>query len=160
MQIACGHAGRGVSALALNRPLTYGIMRLIASRRHMLQTRNGLYWRMVARGGAVSAKNGRCDFLLVIILVIASHCINIITHAAQGVPKSISSSSSSSRIAGEGRRVVTPPCPRSTARLQSSAVGRRVESFRSWLSHLFRGRPGGRRHVWSGGRLSDTLMWS
>jgi len=89
MQIACGHAGRGVSALALNRPLTYGIMRLIASRPHMLQTRNGLYWRMVARGGAVSAKNGRCDFLLVIILVIASHCINIITHAAQGVPKSI-----------------------------------------------------------------------
>ena len=40
------------------------------------------------------------------------------------------------RVAGEGRRVVAPPCPRSTARLQSSPVGR-VESFRSWSSHLF-----------------------
>jgi len=57
------------------------------------------------------------------------------------------------RIAGQGRRVVAPPCPRSTARLQRSPIGR-VESFRSWSSHLFRGR----RHVWSGGRLSDTLM--
>jgi len=46
------------------------------------------------------------------------------------------------------------PCPRSTARLQRSPVGR-VESFRSWSSHLFRGRPGGRRHVRSGGRLSE-----
>jgi len=63
------------------------------------------------------------------------------------------------RVAGEGRRVVAPPCPRSTARLQRSPVGR-VESFRSWSSHLFRGRPGGRRHVRSGGRLNDTLMWS
>ena len=63
------------------------------------------------------------------------------------------------RIAGEGRRVVAPPCPRPTARLQSSPVGR-VETFRSWSSHLFRGRPGGRRHVRSGGRLSDTLMLS
>jgi len=34
----------------------------------------------------------------------------------------------------------------------------RVKSFRSWSSHLFRGRPGGRRHVRSGGRLSDTLI--
>ena len=50
------------------------------------------------------------------------------------------------RVAGEGRRVVAPPCLRSTARLQSSPVGR-VESFRSWSSQLFRGRPGGRRHV-------------
>jgi len=58
------------------------------------------------------------------------------------------------RIAGQGRRVIAPPCPRSTARLQRSPIGR-VESFRSWSSHLFRGR----RHVWSGGRLSDTLMW-
>jgi len=33
------------------------------------------------------------------------------------------------RVAGEGRRVVAPPCPRSTARLRSSPVGR-VESFR------------------------------
>ena len=49
------------------------------------------------------------------------------------------------RIAREGRRVVAPPCPRSTARLQRSPVGR-VESFRSWSSHLFRGRPGGRRN--------------
>ena len=64
------------------------------------------------------------------------------------------------RVAGEVRRVVAPPCPRSTARLQSSPVGRRVESFRSWSTHLFRGRPGGRRHVRSGGRLSDTLMRS
>ena len=63
------------------------------------------------------------------------------------------------RVAFEGRRVVAPPCPRSTARLQRSPVGR-VESFRSWSSHLFRGRPGGRRHVPSGGRLSDTLLWS
>ena len=63
------------------------------------------------------------------------------------------------RVADEGRRVVAPPCPRSTARLRRSPIGR-VESFRSWSSHLFRGRPGGRRHVRSGGRLSDTLMWS
>jgi len=61
------------------------------------------------------------------------------------------------RVAGEGRRVVAPPCPRSTARLQSSPIGR-VESFRSWSSQLFRGRPGGRLHMRSGGRLSDTLM--
>ena len=46
-----------------------------------------------------------------------------------------------------------------STRLQRSPVGR-VESFRSWSSHLFRGRPGGRRHVRSGGRLSDTLTWS
>ena len=63
------------------------------------------------------------------------------------------------RVAGEGRHFVAPPCPRSTARLQRSPVGR-VESFRSWSSHLFRERPGRRRHVRSGGRLSDTLMWS
>ena len=63
------------------------------------------------------------------------------------------------RVAGEGRRVVASPCPRSTARLQRSPIGR-VESFRSWLSHLFCGRPGGRRHERSGGQLSDTLMWS
>ena len=44
------------------------------------------------------------------------------------------------RVASEGRRVVAPPCPRSTARLQRSPIGR-VESFRSWSSHLFRGRP-------------------
>ena len=41
------------------------------------------------------------------------------------------------RVAGEVRRVVAPPCPRSTARLQRSPVGR-AESFRSWSSHLFR----------------------
>ena len=63
------------------------------------------------------------------------------------------------RVAGEGRRVVAPPCPRSTARLQRPPVGR-VESFRSWSSQLFRGRRCGRRHVRSGGQLSDTLMWS
>jgi len=39
------------------------------------------------------------------------------------------------RVAGEVRRVVAPPCPRSTARLQSFPVGR-VESFRSWLDWL------------------------
>ena len=61
------------------------------------------------------------------------------------------------RVAGEGRRVVAPPCPRSTARLQSSPVGRRVESFRSWSSHLSRGRPGGRRHVRSG--HDKTVMY-
>ena len=49
-------------------------------------------------------------------------------------------------------------CPRSTALLQTSPIGR-VESFCSWSSHLFRGRPGGRRHVRSGGRLSDTFTW-
>jgi len=65
-------------------------------------------------------------------------------------------------VAGEGRRVVAPPCPRSmsTARLQSSPVGPVAESFRSWSSHLFRGRPGGRGHVRSGGRLSDMFTWS
>ena len=63
------------------------------------------------------------------------------------------------RVAGEGRRVVAPPCPRSTARLQSSPVGR-VESSRSWSSHLLRGRPGGRRHVRSRARPSDTFTWS
>jgi len=60
------------------------------------------------------------------------------------------------RVASEGRRVVAPPCPRSTARLQRSPIGR-VESFHSWSSQFFRGRLGGRRHVWPGGRLSDTL---
>ena len=64
------------------------------------------------------------------------------------------------RVAGEGRRVVAPPCSRSTARLQSSPVGPVAESFRSWSSQLFRGRPGGRLHVRSGGRLSDTFTWS
>ena len=59
----------------------------------------------------------------------------------------------------EGRRIVAPPCPRSTAHLQRSPA-RRVESFRSWSSHLFHGRLGGRRHVRSGGRLSDTFTWS
>jgi len=39
--------------------------------------------------------------------------------------------------------------------LQRSPIGR-VESFRSWSSHLFRGRPGGRRHVRSRGPLSDN----
>jgi len=63
------------------------------------------------------------------------------------------------RVASEGRRVVAPPCQRSTARIQMSPIGR-VESFRSWSSHLFRGRQDGRRHVRSGGWLRDTLMWS
>ena len=34
------------------------------------------------------------------------------------------------RVVSEGRRVVAPPCPRSTARLQRSPIGR-VESFLS-----------------------------
>jgi len=59
-------------------------------------------------------------------------------------------------IAGESRRVVAPPCP---WHLQRSPIGR-VESSRSWSSHLFCGRPGGRRHVRSGARLSDTSMRS
>jgi len=63
------------------------------------------------------------------------------------------------RVASEGRRVVAPPCPQLTACLQRSPIGR-AESFRSWSTHFFLGRPGGRRHVPSGGRLSDTSMWS
>ena len=59
------------------------------------------------------------------------------------------------RVAGEGRRVVAPPCPRSTARLQRSPIGR-VKSFHSWSSHLFRGRPNRLCHMRSGGRLNDT----
>ena len=61
-------------------------------------------------------------------------------------------------VADEGRRVVAPPCPRSTARLQRSPIGR-VESFRSWSTHLFRGRPGGRRHVRSGGRRPISVSF-
>ena len=59
------------------------------------------------------------------------------------------------RVASEGRRVVASPRrpTRLTARLQMSPVGR-VKSFRSWSSHLFRRRPGGRRHVRSGLRRS------
>ena len=63
------------------------------------------------------------------------------------------------RVAGEGHCVIAPPCPRSTACLQRSPI-RWVESFRSWSSHLFHERPGGRRHMRSGGRLRDTSMWS
>jgi len=55
-------------------------------------------------------------------------------------------------VASEGCHVVAPPCPQSTAHLQRCPVGW-VESFRSWLSHLFCGRPGGRRHVRSGGHV-------
>ena len=40
--------------------------------------------------------------------------------------------------------------------IEKSPVGR-VGSFRSWSSYLFRGRPGGRHHVWSRGRLSDYV---
>ena len=61
------------------------------------------------------------------------------------------------RVAGEGRRVVAPPCLRLTARLQSSPIGR-VESFRSWSSHLFCGRPGGRRHVKSEGKQGTQIV--
>jgi len=62
-------------------------------------------------------------------------------------------------VAGEGHYVIPPPYPRLTASLQRSPVGW-AESFRSWWSHLFRGRPGGRRHMQSGGQLSDTFTWS
>ena len=34
------------------------------------------------------------------------------------------------RVAGKGHRIIAPPCPRSTARIQRSPT-RRVESFRS-----------------------------
>jgi len=54
--------------------------------------------------------------------------------------------SSHTRFLGSLGRCVVARCPLSTARLQRSPMGR-VESFRSWSSHLFRGRPGGRRNV-------------
>ena len=38
------------------------------------------------------------------------------------------------RVAGDGRRVVAPPCPRSTARLQRSPVGIGVNSY--WAQGL------------------------
>ena len=68
-------------------------------------------------------------------------------------------SASRSWLAAGLQCVVAPPCPRSTARLQRSPLGR-VESFCSWSSHLFRGRPGERRHLRSAGRLSATFTWS
>ena len=37
--------------------------------------------------------------------------------------------------------VVAPPCPRSTARLQRSPIGR-VESFRGWVGLIHSARPG------------------
>ena len=61
------------------------------------------------------------------------------------------------RVAGEGCRVVPPPCPWLTARLQSSPIGH-VESFCSWSSHLFCGRPGGRRHVQSEGKQGTQIV--
>jgi len=81
------------------------------------------------------------------------------THYTTGMPSSSSSSSSSSSRSQRGPSRHCTTCPQSTARLQRSPVGR-VESFHSWSSHLFRGRPGGQRHVRSGGWLSDTLTWS
>ena len=61
------------------------------------------------------------------------------------------------RAASEGRRVVAPPYPQSTAHLQSSPI-RRVELFHSWLSHLFRGRPGGWHHVCTLLELQNLLV--
>ena len=49
----------------------------------------------------------------------------------------------------EMKKLYTKAWNKNTARL-----------LRGWSSQLFHGRPGGRRHVRSGGRLSDTLMWS
>jgi len=57
-------------------------------------------------------------------------------------------------VAGEGRHV-TMSTVDSTLPEVSNRTGGIVFS---WSSHLFRGRPGGRRHVRSGGRLSDTSM--
>jgi len=62
-----------------------------------------------------------------------------------------------SRVAGEVRRVVAPlslyPRPTSKAPIE------RVESSRSWSSHLlFCGRPGGRRHVRPGDRLVSDVF--
>ena len=59
-------------------------------------------------------------------------------------------------VAGEGRHV-TMSTVDSTLPEVSNRTGGIVFS---WSSHLFHGRPGGRRHVRSGGRLSDTSMWS
>ena len=103
----------------------------------------------------------RCTFQLLLLLLLLLRCRTTITlqpaaDISARVRLQVSYQHHHGSVAGEGRRVVAP---RSTARLQRSPVGR-VESFRSWSSHLFRGRPGGRRHVRSGGRLSDTLMWS
>jgi len=63
-----------------------------------------------------------------------------------------------SRVAGGGRRVVAPLCPRPTARLHVRSPMERTEPSRSWSSHLFRGRPGERRHVRSGRRLNRGYM--
>jgi len=49
--------------------------------------------------------------------------------------------------------------PWSTPCLQRSIIGW-VESFCSWSSHLFRGQPGWRCHVRSGGQLCDMFTWS
>ena len=61
------------------------------------------------------------------------------------------------RAASEGRRIVAPPYPQSTAHLQRSPI-RRVELFHSWLSHLFRGWPGGRHHVCTLLELRNLLV--
>jgi len=72
-----------------------------------------------------------------------------------GIDGTILPSSSSRSRRGPSRRCTTMSTVDSTPPEVS-----RVESFRSWSSHLFRGRPGGRRHVRSGGRWSDMLTWA
>ena len=67
-------------------------------------------------------------------------------------PTSISSSSSSSLSRSRRRPSRRGTYQRSTARLQRSLIGR-VESFRSWSNHLWRGRPGGRR------MNDEVLVW-
>jgi len=43
--------------------------------------------------------------------------------------------------------------------LHRVAMGTLLLSRRSWSVHLVRGRPGGRFHVWSGGRPTDNSTW-
>jgi len=38
-------------------------------------------------------------------------------------------------------------------------MGTLLLSRQSWSVHLARGRPGGRFHVWSGGRPTDSSTW-
>lgn len=62
------------------------------------------------------------------------------------------------QLDSNSNHITAPQCPRHTARLQRSSTSR-LESSLSWSSHLFRRRPGGSRHEWSGGRLSEVMMW-
>jgi len=74
---------------------------------------------LAATSCATSQKNEHVYFWL------QSHrsCITVALWTTLNCPRCISLPPSSSRIAGEGRRVVAPPCPRSTARRKRSPVG-------------------------------------